>query len=41
MSIVVASCGQGETMINELHVVTLKDVYAALVSADSLGTLCK
>ena len=41
MSVAVASCGPGETMINEPFVVTPKDVYAALLSADALGTMCK
>ncbi|MBU3153977.1 glycerol dehydrogenase [Clostridium estertheticum] len=41
MSVAVASCGSGETMINEPFVVTPRDVYAALVATDALGKMYK
>jgi len=41
MSVAVASCGAGETMINEPFEVTPMDVYAALLAANELGKMYK
>jgi len=41
MKVAVASCGAGETMINEPFVVTPNDVYAALLATDALGKMYK